>query len=55
VSGLAKVVLRAATNLYANTAADPSSTSESQKSRLESVHIASVEERALMYQLPGTQ
>ena len=55
VGGLAKVVLRAATNLFANTAADPSSTADAQFSRLESIHIASMEERALMYQLPGEQ
>ena len=50
VSGLAKVVLRGGTTLYSNLAADPS---DATKSRLESIHIASTEERALMYQLPA--
>tara|TARA_B100000795_G_scaffold261102_1_gene237566 strand:- start:344 stop:682 length:339 start_codon:yes stop_codon:yes gene_type:complete len=53
LDGLAKVVLRGKTNLFANTATDPSSTDDAKKSRLESIYISSVEDRALMYQLPG--
>ena len=51
VGGTAKVVLRLATNLYTNTASDP--TSSVQRTRLESIHIASEEERAVVYQLPA--
>ena len=51
VGGTAKVALRSGTNLYTNTASDP--TTSVQRTRLESIHIASEEERAVVYQLPA--
>ena len=51
VGGTAKVALRSGTSLYDNTASDP--TFSVQRTRLESIHIASEEERAVVYQLPA--
>ena len=51
VGGTAKVALRSGTNLYTNTASDP--TTSVQRTRLESIHITNKAERAVVYQLPA--